>query len=235
MIPISDVTPEHREDIYLEIARSKVFACALQWPGWCRSGKDEESAIRTLLDYAPRYFRILQPTGLALTIPTGKDELTIVDRVAGSPATSFGVPDAVRLKDALPMTGEEIKRSEIILEALWAEFDRCIRSARGKQLRKGPRGGGRELQEIIEHVARAELGYLRHIGCYITTIDPEEAAGAMDRIRREVINGIEAAALGNLPARGPRGGKLWPLRYFIRRLAWHVIDHAWEIEDRIMD
>ncbi len=231
---MSEVPAKLREEIYLEIAKSKVFACALEWPGWCRSGPGEDAAVRTLLDYGRRYFRILQPTGLAFSIPKSVDELVIVDRVAGSPATSFGVPDAVRPKDALPMTGEEIKRSEIILAALWAEFDRCVRSARGKQLRKGPRGGGRELQEIIDHVARAELGYLRHIGWYITTIDPAEAAGSIDRIRREVINGIEAAALGTLPTRGPRGGKMWPLRYFIRRLAWHLIDHAWEIEDRIM-
>jgi hypothetical protein len=25
----------------------------------------------------------------------------------------------------------------------------------------------------------------------------------------------------------------WPPRYVVRRAAWHVLDHAWEIEDRI--
>ena len=24
----------------------------------------------------------------------------------------------------------------------------------------------------------------------------------------------------------------WPVRYWIRRTAWHVLDHAWEIEDK---
>ena len=24
----------------------------------------------------------------------------------------------------------------------------------------------------------------------------------------------------------------WPTRYAARRIAWHVLDHAWEIEDR---
>ena len=24
----------------------------------------------------------------------------------------------------------------------------------------------------------------------------------------------------------------WPVRYALRRFAWHVLDHAWEIEDK---
>ncbi len=220
-------------EIYLEIAKKKVFACALQWPGWCRSGKDEEAALQILLDYAPRYFPLLQSTGLSFSIPKGKDELIVVDRVPGSPATSFGVPESIRPADTAPMTDVEIKSSEIILAALWAGFDRAVQLADGKQLRKGPRGGGRELQEINDHVANAELGYLRHLGLTITISYSGEVPGSLDQARREVINGIEVAALGNLPTKGPRGGKLWPLRYFIRRLAWHVTDHLWEIEDRI--
>lgn len=30
---------------------------------------------------------------------------------------------------------------------------------------------------------------------------------------------------------GCPGGR-WPARYAVRRFAWHVLDHAWEIEDR---
>jgi hypothetical protein len=35
----------------------------------------------------------------------------------------------------------------------------------------------------------------------------------------------------------PNGGtppvpKGWPPRYAARRIAWHALDHAWEIEDR---
>ena len=30
----------------------------------------------------------------------------------------------------------------------------------------------------------------------------------------------------------PIAGKRWPLRYAARRIAWHALDHAWEIEDR---
>jgi hypothetical protein len=38
---------------------------------------------------------------------------------------------------------------------------------------------------------------------------------------------------GELAERGPRGGIRWPARYYVRRAAWHVLDHAWEIEDRL--
>lgn len=27
--------------IYLEIGKKKVFAAAIDWPGWCRQGKEE--------------------------------------------------------------------------------------------------------------------------------------------------------------------------------------------------
>ena len=27
-------------------------------------------------------------------------------------------------------------------------------------------------------------------------------------------------------------GATWPLGYAVRRFAWHVLDHAWEVEDK---
>ena len=29
-------------DVYLELGTKRVFACALEWPGWCRGGRDEQ-------------------------------------------------------------------------------------------------------------------------------------------------------------------------------------------------
>jgi len=31
--------------VYIESGAKKVFACAVDFPGWCRSGKDEASAL----------------------------------------------------------------------------------------------------------------------------------------------------------------------------------------------
>ena len=56
--------------------------------------------------------------------------------------------------------------------------------------------------------------------------------------RRALLNVLGAASTGEpLKERGPEAplkapGKRWPPRYAARRIAWHALDHAWEIEDR---
>ncbi len=49
-----------------------------------------------------------------------------------------------------------------------------------------------------------------------------------------MLAGLGAGARGEIPERGSRGGTLWTPRYFVRRVAWHTLDHAWELEDRIV-
>jgi hypothetical protein len=51
-------------------------------------------------------------------------------------------------------------------------------------------------------------------------------------MRQAMLKALESAARGEIPERGPRGGVRWTPRYFVRRSAWHVVDHVWEIEDR---
>ena len=51
--------------------------------------------------------------------------------------------------------------------------------------------------------------------------------------RKAMLEALAASARGEVPEEGPRGGKRWTGRYFVRREAWHVLDHAWEIEDRM--
>jgi len=41
---------------------------------------------------------------------------------------------------------------------------------------------------------------------------------------------VRAATCARSAAGAPDA--VWPARYAIRRTAWHVLDHAWEIEDR---
>ena len=52
------------------------------------------------------------------------------------------------------------------------------------------------------------------------------------RTREAILKAVAASAHGEVPERGPRGGVRWTARYFVRRDAWHVLDHTWEIEDR---
>ena len=80
----------------------------------------------------------------------------------------------------------------------------------------------------------ADEGYLKRIGWKVPKIEHENVETKLARVREEILEGLVAVAAGELPTIGPRGGKRWTARFFVRRVAWHVVDHAWEIEDRIV-
>ena len=221
-------------DIYLERGKKKVFACAVNWPGWCRSGPGDEPAINSLLAYTQRYAAIIQPAGLVFPIPKGAADFDIIEWIEGNFATDFGVPNLPIPEDYAPLSSEVVLKFMRILQAEWLAFDQAVQEAQGKQLRKGPRGGGRELEEIVEHVTGAEKGYLRSLGWTAGVTGSESQKTSLELNRNNVIRGIQVAAQGSLPAVALQRGKRWPLAYFFRRIAWHVVDHTWEIEDRII-
>ncbi len=216
-------------DVYLESGRKRVIAAALDWPGWCRSGKNEQAALESLLAYGERYARILRGTDFGFAAPSKVADLVVKERLAGNAATDFGVPEAAPSRDEGPLDEAGLLRSKALLTACWREFDRIAAAATGKELRKGPRGGGREVDEIVAHVTGAEEGYLGRLGWKLATGE----TGKPDKVRLAVLEALAAAAPLQGPRFGPRGGRLWTARYAVRRLAWHVLDHAWEIEDRV--
>jgi hypothetical protein len=206
-------------DVYLEIGARRVFAVAVEWPGWARSGHDEKQAIETLLAYTDRYQTAIGEAA-GLPSPSGT---TVVDRIPGSATTDFGAPGAVPSLDDAPISEAALATQLRILRATWEAFDRAAADAVGLTLATGPRGGGRDLARIVFHVLEAERAYTKTVGGQVgdTTMvhDLFEAA-------------VIARSRGELADRGPRGGKRWPPRYAIRRAAWHALDHAWELEDR---
>ena len=217
-------------DVYLEIGSKRVFACAVDWPGWCRSGPDEAAALRELLDSAPRYAAAMRTARLGFVAPTRPDELRVVERLAGNATTDFGAPGVVPSCDRGSAGAPEYARFTKVLRAAWRALDAAREGARGKALRKGPRGGGRDLDAIVEHVLEADAGYLGTMG---RKVPP--AADAESRIagsRAAILAALQAASRGEIEPIGPRGGKRWPVRYFVRRVAWHAIAHAWEIGRR---
>ncbi len=225
--------PRTQHDIYLEVGKRRVFAGAIDWPGWCRSGRNVESAIQALADYAPRYAGVMESSELALELPTGSERFNIVETLPGDSSTDFGAPGGIPKADYDPIDAPEMDRLKNVLQACWAAFDSAAAAAQGKELKKGPRGGGRDLEAIIDHVLGADIAYLKRIGWPVK--DPRGASTQqqLGEVRRHILEGLEAAASGELPTVGPRGGKRWPPRYFVRRVAWHALDHAWEIEDRV--
>lgn len=221
-------------NVFLENGEKKTFASAADWPGWSRSGKDEESALQALVDYSPRYAQVLQSTGLDFQPPSSVSDFTVIERLKGDATTDFGAPGSIAEADRAPVDPNERERWKAILQACWAAFDRAVKAAEGKELRKGPRGGGRDLDKMLGHVMEAEQAYARSLGWKQDKGREKDLQGELRETREAVLQALDAAVRGELPQEGPRGGKRWPPRYFVRRAAWHVLDHAWEIEDRII-
>ena len=219
--------------VYLEIGAKRTFAGALDWPGWCRSGHDEESALQALVDYGPRYARVLRTKEFSFRAPADASPFLVVERLKGNATTDFGAPGLAPASDRKPVNDPELGLLQSILKACWRTFDVAIRSAKDRELRKGPRGGGRDLDGIVRHVLGADAGYLGSLGWKVSQDEAADLSQELKRIRKAILDGLQAAAHGEIAKRGPRGGLRWRPRYFVRRIAWHVLDHAWEIEDRI--
>ena len=218
-------------EIDLEIGGKRTFAGALAWPGWCRSGRDEDSALKALLEAGPRYGRVLSRSQLGFKTPKDVSAITVVERLKGSATTDFGAPAITPAHDARPVTDADLKRLQSILRACWRALDAAVEKARGRPLSTGPRGGGRNLDKILEHVRGAETGYLSSLGGRVSSTANDPASS--EEIRQAILDTLSASAHGEVAEVGPRGGKRWLPRYFVRREAWHVLDHVWEIEDRL--
>jgi hypothetical protein len=220
--------------VAVEVGKRRTFAGAVEWPGWCRGGRDEAEALQALVDYGPRYAHVLESTGIDFLAPIQTSELVVTKRHEGNTTTDFGAPAIVLEADRAPIDREELKRLRAVLLACWQTFDETVYLATGRELRKGPRGGGRDLHKIIDHVLGGDQGYLSRVAWRHKRGDGKDLAEELNRTRQAVLDALEVGVRGHLPERGPRGGVIWPPRYFVRRVAWHVLDHTWEIEDRIV-
>jgi hypothetical protein len=194
--------------VYMESGKTWVFAAALDWPGWCRRGKGEAAGLQALLEYQDRYAAVVGP-GLSVGPPE------VVGRVEGGIMPDFGAPGTRGPWDEERIDQAELDRYAGILEACWAAFDR-IQATTSAVLRKGPRGGGRDREQIADHVREAERTYSRKLGLTLPPTTPWKVQ------RQEIARIVRAGT--------PAGS--WPVRYSTRRCAWHVLDHAWEMEDK---
>lgn len=166
--------------------------------------------------------------------PADTTLFVISERYEGTKTTDFGAPDIAPSGDRRPVDQAELERFQTILQAAWQAFDEVVQRVTGKELRKGPRGGGRDLAGIVQHVLDADVSYLRRLAWKVGKGDGESQSETLTRTRQAVLDALAAAVRGEIPERGPRGGVIWRSRYFVRRVAWHLLDHLWEIEDRVI-
>ena len=210
-------------DVCIESTPKRAFAVALGWPGWARSGKTEEAAIAALVDYTDRYAVVVSEAGhdpAALTAA-----VHVVERVAGDMTTEFGAPGAIAAADALPLTAAGAAREAALVAAAWRVLASTA-AASPEALRKGPRGGGRDRGPMVDHVVGAEAAYARKLGVRAPKPLPGGADPA-ELIRVSLLDLLARPSDGTPPREGG-----WPPRYAARRIAWHVLDHAWEMADR---
>ena len=79
---------------------------------------------------------------------------------------------------------------------------------------------------IIRHVNGAEIDeFAPKVGVRVS-LETREDPKALREYRKAFIEGIRDHHARGEPARS------WPLQFLIRRCAWHMLDHAWELEDR---
>jgi hypothetical protein len=79
---------------------------------------------------------------------------------------------------------------------------------------------------MVAHVMDADRAYANEIGIKIRQFAPGDRA-PVSGMRAAMLDVLRAARTGE-----PLGGRRWPARYAAHRIAWHALDHAWEIEDR---
>src|SRR5437867_732416 len=217
-------------EVYLERGSKRVFAGAIEWPGWSRSGRDEDAALQALADYGHRYKKALGRAAANLAPPKGPAELAVVQRLKGDATTDFGAPGKTPSADRRPLGEREADRWAAILRSSWRAFDRAADAAVGVPLRKGPRGGGRELDAMVAHVLDPERAYVTRLGGTERMPSDREIGAQMAAVRDGFVEAFLIRARGEPAPKPRRSGKLWAPRYAVRRSAWHALDHAWEIE-----
>jgi len=217
------VAAARRVAVYLEQGPKRSFACALEWPGWCRVARGDDAALELLAQYAPRYAPVAARAGLKLPAVRAAD-LDVVERVQGTAITDFGAPVVPASADAKPVSAAEAKRMAALLSAAWEELD-AVAQRSPAALRKGPRGGGRDRDAMVAHVAEAERAYATKLDVRMPAA--EWRAGGVPELRPRILAAVSRASDGRPVVEGG-----WPVRYMVRRMAWHALDHAWEMEDR---
>ena len=201
----------------------KVVAVAPDWPGLARGAKTEAAAIERLLAYVPRYAPVARLAGMEATFPGNAAD--VVERYPGVSSTDFwGISFTFSDFDRQPMSQDELERELTLLRACWSFFDE-VRGRVSAELEKGPRGGGRDRDQIVRHVVGSEQPWTKKLG--MPAPDGLPLSDAALRARRDdYVNTIRTFHAQNKMARA------WPLRYLIRHTAFHTLDHAWEMEDK---
>ncbi len=202
-------------------------AFSLDWPGWNRGAKSAEIALETLEAYRERYRPIAVIAGLAEEFDAAGPLEIVEDRVGTGSTDFWGISFSPSSSEHGPMDEATLERKIALLQACWAFFD-DVATRVSPEMRKGPRGGGRDRHRIIRHTIRTESeDFAKQVGLRI----PEEAAltpEGLQQHRETYLAAIRAYNAGKVEHRM----RSWTLPFLIRHSAFHTLDHAWEMQDK---
>jgi hypothetical protein len=203
----------------------KVVAVAPDWPGLERGAKTGEAAIEKLQSYLPRYAQVAKLARVGKEFAAITD-VNVVEQYGGIGSTDFwGISFAFSSIDMRDISSQELKRELSLMQACWAFFD-DVRSRVSNELRKGPRGGGRDRDQIVRHIVANEAQWAGKVG-----LPAPDGAALTDNDGLKEFRGAYCAAIRAYHSEG-KMARNWPLRYLIRHTAFHTMDHAWEMQDR---
>lgn len=205
----------------------RFVAFSIDWPGWSRGAKTVETALETLECYRERFRPVARLAGMEAAFDAA-GPLEIVEDKVGTGSTDFwGISFAPSATERGPMTETELEGRITLLRACWTYFD-GVAARVSPEMRKGPRGGGRDRDTIIRHTIRTESeDFAKQVGIRI----PEGAALTSDGLakhRKEYVAAMRSYNAGETQRRM----RSWTLPFLIRHSAFHTLDHAWEMEDK---
>ena len=204
----------------------RCVAFALDWPGWSRGATSPELALETLESYRERYRPVAELAGMAHEFDAAGPLEIVEDRVGTGSTDFWGISFSPSATEQDPMGDVELERRITLLRACWAFFDGVAASV-SPEMRKGPRGGGRDRDEIIGHTIRVEsLDFAKKVG-----VQAPEGAALTPKGLRQHREAYIAAMRAYNAGEGKRM-RSWTLPFLIRHSAYHTLDHAWEMEDK---
>jgi hypothetical protein len=206
----------------------RFVAYSVDWPGWSRGAKTPEAAVETLEAYRDRYRRIAELAGLASEFDAA-GPLEVAEERVGTPSVDFwAISFSASATEQDLLAPEVLERRLALLQAAWAFFDATAARV-SAEMAKGPRGGGRERDEIIRHVIRVEsLDFAHNLGMQIEEDDVPLAPAARRQFRDAYLELIREYNAG----RAARPMRSRTIAFLIRHTAFHTLDHAWEMEDK---
>jgi hypothetical protein len=202
-----------------------VVAVAQDWPGLERGAKSGEAAIEKLQSYLPRYAVVAKLAGMDSEF-AAMTKVDVVERYPGVGSTDFwGISFAFSSIDRQDMSSKELERELSLMQACWTFFD-DVRSRVSADMQKGPRGGGRDRDGIVRHTLATEQDWGKKLGLHTSRETVVTDAKGLKAFR-----GSYCSAIRTFQSEG-KMARTWPLRFLIRHIAYHTMDHAWEMEDK---